>query len=63
MSLPFLLSNLNCLFGFSGSGAAKDVLVSSVRAYMSALNKMSSFIGDVRSNVEAPGSMSVQATK
>uniref|UniRef100_A0ACD5VMF2 Uncharacterized protein n=1 Tax=Avena sativa TaxID=4498 RepID=A0ACD5VMF2_AVESA len=47
---------------FSGSGASTDVLVSSVRAYMSALNKMSNFIGDLRSGNEAPESMSIQTT-
>uniref|UniRef100_A0ACD5V919 Uncharacterized protein n=1 Tax=Avena sativa TaxID=4498 RepID=A0ACD5V919_AVESA len=48
---------------FCGSGVAKDVLLSSVRAYMSALNKMSNFIGVQRSSSEAPGSMSVEKTE
>ncbi|GJN28352.1 hypothetical protein PR202_gb16463 [Eleusine coracana subsp. coracana] len=35
---------------FSGSGAAMDIVVSSVRAYLSALNKMCSFVGAVKSS-------------
>ncbi|AQK57296.1 2-isopropylmalate synthase B [Zea mays] len=46
---------------FSGSGAAMDIVVSSVRAYLSALNKMCSFAGAARaSSTEVPGSASVQ---
>ncbi|KAJ3681048.1 hypothetical protein LUZ60_015537 [Juncus effusus] len=37
---------------FSGSGAAMDVVVSSVRAYLSALNKMLSFVTVVKATPE-----------
>jgi len=36
----------------SGSGASMDVVVSSVRAYLSALNKMCSFAGAVKASSE-----------
>ncbi|KAK3119708.1 hypothetical protein QOZ80_9AG0674100 [Eleusine coracana subsp. coracana] len=39
---------------FSGSGAAMDIVVSSVRAYLSALNKMCSFVGAVKSSSDVP---------
>lgn len=42
-----------CLF-FSGSGAAMDIVVSSVRAYLSALNKMLSFVTVVNATRESP---------
>lgn len=48
---------------FSGSGAAMDVVVSSVRAYLSALNKMSSFIGALNASSEAPETVSVQSSE
>ncbi|XP_047048891.1 2-isopropylmalate synthase A-like [Lolium rigidum] len=48
---------------FSGSGAAMDVVVSSVRAYLSALNKMSSFIGAVNASSEAQESISVKTSE
>ena len=48
---------------FSGSGAAMDVVVSSIRAYLSALNKMSSFIGALNASSEAPESISVQTSE
>jgi hypothetical protein len=48
---------------FSGSGAAMDVVVSSVRAYLSALNKMSSFIGALNASSEAPEAVSVQTSE
>ncbi|WVZ88105.1 hypothetical protein U9M48_034657, partial [Paspalum notatum var. saurae] len=35
---------------FSGSGAAMDIVVSSVRAYLSAVNKMCSFAGAVKAS-------------
>ncbi|KAJ4771883.1 2-isopropylmalate synthase 2 [Rhynchospora pubera] len=38
---------------FSGSGAAMDILVSSVRAYLSALNKMLSFVTVVKATRES----------
>ncbi|KAF8706511.1 hypothetical protein HU200_030787 [Digitaria exilis] len=44
---------------FSGSGASMDVVVSSVRAYLSALNKMCSFAGAVKASSEVPESASV----
>ncbi|XP_078152003.1 2-isopropylmalate synthase A-like [Carex rostrata] len=39
---------------FSGSGAAMDIVVSSVRAYLSALNKMLSFVTVVNATRESP---------
>lgn len=47
----------------SGSGAAMDVVVSSVRAYLSALNKMSSYVGAIKASSEAPETISVQTTE
>ncbi|XP_037440330.1 2-isopropylmalate synthase A-like isoform X2 [Triticum dicoccoides] len=58
---PALTSNSNR--SFSGSGAAMDVVVSSVRAYLSALNKMSSYVGAVKASSEAPETISVQTTE
>ncbi|KAM3273806.1 hypothetical protein ACQJBY_043159 [Aegilops geniculata] len=58
---PALTSNSNR--SFSGSGAAMDVVVSSVRAYLSALNKMSSYVGAVKASSEAPATISVQTTE
>ncbi|KAM3255895.1 hypothetical protein ACQJBY_048824 [Aegilops geniculata] len=58
---PALTSNSNR--SFSGSGAAMDVVVSSVRAYLSALNKMSSYVGAVKASSEAPEIISVQTTE
>ena len=46
---------------FSGSGASMDIVVSSVRAYLSALNKMCSFAGAAKANSKAPESASVQS--
>lgn len=37
------ISSLSCVLSFSGSGAGMDIVVSSVRAYVSALNKMLGF--------------------
>jgi len=48
---------------FSGSGAAMDIVVSSVRAYLSALNKMCSFAGAAKASSEVPESASVQRTE
>uniref|UniRef100_A0A0A9HGM9 Pco062200b n=1 Tax=Arundo donax TaxID=35708 RepID=A0A0A9HGM9_ARUDO len=48
---------------FSGSGAALDIVVSSVRAYLSALNKMCSFVGAVKASSEVPANQSVQTTE
>ncbi|XP_062182643.1 2-isopropylmalate synthase A-like [Phragmites australis] len=48
---------------FSGSGAAMDIVVSSVRAYLSALNKMCSFAGAVKASSEVPESTIVQTTE
>ncbi|KAL6847414.1 hypothetical protein ACP4OV_023267 [Aristida adscensionis] len=45
---------------FSGSGAATDIVVSSVCAYLGALNKMCSFVGAVKGSSEVP--RSVEAT-
>ncbi|XP_072967174.1 2-isopropylmalate synthase A-like [Typha angustifolia] len=39
---------------FSGSGAAMDIVVSSVRAYINALNKMLGFISAVKATRESP---------
>ncbi|ONM19858.1 2-isopropylmalate synthase 1 chloroplastic [Zea mays] len=48
---------------FSGSGAAMDIVVSSVRAYLSALNKMCSFAGAAKASGEVPESASVQSAE
>lgn len=48
---------------FSGSGAALDIVVSSVRAYLSALNKMSSFVGAIKASSEVSESQRVQTTE
>ncbi|KAF0890146.1 hypothetical protein E2562_038249 [Oryza meyeriana var. granulata] len=48
---------------FSGSGAAMDIVVSSVRAYLSALNKMSSFVGAIKASSQVPEGQSVQTTE
>lgn len=42
-------------FAFSsGSGAAMDIVVSSVRAYISALNKMLGFVSAMKTSKETP---------
>ncbi|CAO2140811.1 unnamed protein product [Urochloa humidicola] len=46
---------------FSGSGASMDVVVSSVRAYLSALNKMCSFAGIAKASSEVHENASVQS--
>ncbi|CAN6344367.1 unnamed protein product [Urochloa humidicola] len=46
---------------FSGSGASMDVVVSSVRAYLSALNKMCSFAGIAKASSEVHERASVQS--
>ncbi|WVZ54552.1 hypothetical protein U9M48_005333 [Paspalum notatum var. saurae] len=46
---------------FSGSGAAMDIVVSSVRAYLSALNKMCSFAGAAKASSEVPETATVQS--
>ncbi|RLM68989.1 2-isopropylmalate synthase A-like [Panicum miliaceum] len=46
---------------FSGSGASMDVVVSSVRAYLSALNRMCSFAGAVKASSVVPESARVQS--
>ncbi|XP_042452812.1 2-isopropylmalate synthase A-like [Zingiber officinale] len=43
---------------FSGSGAAMDVVVSSVRAYISALNKMLGFVSAMKASKETPKNIS-----
>ncbi|XP_015697552.2 2-isopropylmalate synthase A [Oryza brachyantha] len=48
---------------FSGSGAAMDIVVSSVRAYLSALNKMSSFVGAIKASSQVTEGQSVQTTE
>nr|CBX24424.1 hypothetical_protein [Oryza glaberrima] len=48
---------------FSGSGASLDIVVSSVRAYLSALNKMSSFVGAIKASSEVSESQRVQTTE
>ncbi|KAL5204242.1 hypothetical protein ABZP36_009113 [Zizania latifolia] len=48
---------------FSGNGAAMDIVVSSVRAYLSALNKMSSFVGAVKASSEIPEGKIVQTAE
>ncbi|GJN13829.1 hypothetical protein PR202_gb00576 [Eleusine coracana subsp. coracana] len=45
---------------FSGSGADMDIVVSSVRAYLSALNKMCSFVGAVKASSEVPENQSFE---
>jgi 2-isopropylmalate synthase len=52
---------ISVLVDFSGSGASMDVVVSSVRAYLSALNKMCSFAGAVKASSEVPQSTRVQS--
>ncbi|TVU27050.1 hypothetical protein EJB05_29628, partial [Eragrostis curvula] len=44
---------------YSGSGADVDIVVSSVRAYLGALNKMCSFVGAVKAGTEVPQNQSV----
>jgi 2-isopropylmalate synthase len=48
---------------FSGSGASMDIVVSSVRAYLSALNKICSFAGAVKASSEVPEIASVPSTE
>ncbi|OAY72858.1 2-isopropylmalate synthase A [Ananas comosus] len=48
---------------FSGSGAAMDIVVSSVRAYISALNKMLGFISAVKATSEKPQGKTVQSSE
>ena len=43
---------ISLLVDCSGSGASMDVVVSSVRAYLTALNKMCSFAGAVKASCE-----------
>ncbi|XP_020101772.1 2-isopropylmalate synthase A-like isoform X2 [Ananas comosus] len=48
---------------FSGSGAAMDIVVSSVRAYISALNKMLGFISAVKATSKKPQGKTVQSSE
>ncbi|XP_066355837.1 2-isopropylmalate synthase A-like [Miscanthus floridulus] len=48
---------------FSGSGASMDIVVSSVRAYLSALNKICSFAGAVKASSEVPETASIPSTE
>ena len=52
---------ISVLVDCSGSGASMDVVVSSVRAYLSALNKMCSFAGAVKASSEVSESTRVQS--
>nr|ACG24230.1 2-isopropylmalate synthase B [Zea mays] len=48
---------------FSGSGASMDIVVSSVRAYLSALNKICSFAGAVKASSDVAETASVPSTE
>ncbi|CAD6269006.1 unnamed protein product [Miscanthus lutarioriparius] len=48
---------------FSGSGTSMDIVVSSVRAYLSALNKICSFAGAVKASSEVSETASVPSTE
>lgn len=50
------------LVDFSGSGADMDIVASSVRAYLNALNKMCSFVGAVKTSNGVPKNRSAQTT-
>jgi 2-isopropylmalate synthase len=61
--LFFFLTVSSCLsYGFSGSGASMDIVVSSVRAYLSALNKICSFVGAVKASSDVAETASVPST-
>jgi 2-isopropylmalate synthase len=49
--------------GFSGSGASMDIVVSSVRAYLSALNKICSFAGAAKASSDVAETASVPSTE
>lgn len=53
LCLPPNSQYLKCSFGSSGTGAGMDIVVSSVRAYISALNKMLGFKDQSKPKVSA----------
>lgn len=63
-AILFFLTASSCLsVGFSGSGASMDIVVSSVRAYLSALNKICSFAGAAKASSDVAEIASVPSTE